>query len=82
LPNSICYFLEKMKIDCYISESCSSEDSLRTNLAEALKHETVDAVVSIHIINDREAQRIGLMGSPSVLIDGVDILPGRIPGFS
>ena len=71
-----------MIIDCYISESCSSEDALRRNVMEALELAAVDAPVNFRIINETEAKRLGLMGSPSIMINGKDIIPGDIPGFS
>lgn len=71
-----------MKIDCYISGDCSSEEALINNINQAVKLESVDAAVDIHRINETEAKRLELMGSPSVLINGVDILPGEIPGIS
>jgi hypothetical protein len=71
-----------MKIDCYISTSCSSEEALTKNINEAIKLESVDADVNIHRINEAEAKRLKLMGSPSVIINGEDILPGEIPGIS
>jgi hypothetical protein len=71
-----------LKIDCYISESCSSEAGLRENLDEALRSEAVTAEVSFQRISERDAKRLNLMGSPTVLIDNVDILPGDIPGIS
>ena len=71
-----------MKIDCYISEGCSSEAQLWENLKAALTNSSVKPVIQFHRINEEEAKRKGLMGSPSVLIDGVDILPGEIPGTS
>ena len=71
-----------MKIDCYISTSCSSEEALKQNITEAVKLESVDADVSIHRIDETEAKRLKLMGSPSVHINGEDILPGEIPGIA
>jgi len=71
-----------MKIDCYISTFCSSEEALSTNITEAIKLESVDADVTIHRIDEAEAEKLKLMGSPSVLINGKDILPGEIPGVS
>jgi len=71
-----------MLIDCYISEGCSSEDALKKNISEAIKLESVVAEVKIHKIDETEAKRLKLMGSPSVLINGEDILPGEIPGIS
>ena len=71
-----------MKIDCYISEGCSSEAALRVNIDAALKQEDVKADVRYRKINESEAKEIGLMGSPTVLINGIDILPGENPGIS
>lgn len=71
-----------MRIDCYVSERCSSEEALRKNVMEALTLEEMNATVNFHRISERVAQKLGLMGSPSVLINGKDILPGEIPGFS
>jgi hypothetical protein len=71
-----------MKIDCYISTSCSSEEAFKKNINEAVKLESVDADISIHKIDEIEAKRLKLMGSPSVYINGEDILPGEIPGIA
>lgn len=71
-----------MKIDCYISVSCSSEEALTKNINEALTLESVGAQVNIYRIDEEEAKRLKLMGSPSVLINGEDILPGNVPGIS
>jgi hypothetical protein len=71
-----------MKIDCYISLGCTSEEPLKENVTQALNLEAVDAEVQIHRINDEEAGRIGLKGSPSILINGIDIMPEDISGFS
>ena len=71
-----------MKIDCYISENCSSEEALRKNVMEALRLEEINTTVNFHKISEREALKLGLLGSPSVRINGKDILPDNIPGFS
>ncbi len=71
-----------VKIDCYISHGCQSENSLKENVTQAISLESCDAEVQYHRIDNREAERKGLKGSPSVLINGVDILPGEIPGAS
>lgn len=71
-----------MKIDCYISRSCSSEAALRENISSALKSESAVAEINFSRISDDEAERLGLRGSPSVLINGEDIMPGDIAGFS
>ncbi len=71
-----------MKIDCYMSMACSSEELLRENLAEALKLEGVDAEVSYRRIDEEEALRLEFRGSPAVIIDGVDAIPGEASGFA
>ena len=71
-----------MKIDCYISEGCTSEAVLRVNIVNALKQEGMKAEIQYHKINDSEAKKMGIMGSPTVRINGVDILPGDTPGTS
>jgi hypothetical protein len=74
--------VDEIKIDCYISETCLSEEALRKNVMEAIKLEAVDATANFYRVDDTEAKRLGLMGSPSVLINGEDILPGDISGIS
>jgi hypothetical protein len=71
-----------MKIDCYLSSGCASENALRENLNQALKLEAVEAQVSFHRITDVEATALGLKGSPSVLINGKDVQPVNVQGFS
>jgi hypothetical protein len=71
-----------MKIDCYISLGCTSEKPLKENVNQALSLEDVDAEVQFRRISEEEAINIGLKGSPSILINGVDIMPGEIAGFS
>lgn len=71
-----------MKIDCYMSEGCISETQLRENLKAALVNSSVKPEIQFHRINEEEARKKSLMGSPSVLIDGIDILPGEIPWIS
>lgn len=71
-----------MMIDCYMSFGCGSEEDLRDNISKALTLERVKAEVNFYRITDDEADIKGLKGSPSVLIDGVDIQPADIIGFS
>lgn len=71
-----------MKIDCYMSLSCGSEDALREHIAKAIELEKIGAEVNFYRITEDEARSLGLKGSPSVLIDGKDIQPVDIEGFS
>lgn len=71
-----------MKIECFISLGCGSEDPLRENIKAALSLEGVDAEVLFRRIKDEEAYALGLKGSPSVFINGQDIEPQELTGFS
>jgi len=71
-----------MKIDCYLSMGCSSEAALRHNLNEALAEEGIETDVTCHRIDEEEAERLNLKGSPTILINGVDPFPSDIDGFS
>ncbi len=71
-----------MKIDCYISEGCGSEESLKENIARALQAEKIQAEVSIHRISDEKAAEMRLSGSPTVFIDDKELQPSGTIGFS
>jgi len=71
-----------MKIDCYVSEKCGSEEALRKNIREALTLEGVEVEVNISVIDVLKAGSLGLRGSPSVFINGKEIQPVDIVGFS
>ncbi len=71
-----------MKIDCYISRGCGSEEALKENIARALEAENIRAEVGIHRISDEKAVELKLSGSPSVFIDGKELQPQGVTGFS
>jgi len=71
-----------MKIECYISAGCSSETQLRENLKAALSDSSFKPDILFYIIDETEAVRRSVAGSPTVLINGVDIIPGEKPGIS
>jgi len=71
-----------MKFDCYLSLGCASETALRKNLNRALELEDVKAQVNFRRITEIEAAELGLKGSPSVLMNGSDIQPVDVQGFS
>lgn len=52
------------------------------NIGKALDLERIGAKIAVHRIGDEEAKTLGLMGSPSLRINGTDVLPGDIPGFA
>jgi hypothetical protein len=71
-----------MKIDCYLSPGCGSEEALRDNITRALVCEKIEAEVNFHRIDDARAAALGLTGSPSVFIDGKELQPQEAIGFS
>lgn len=71
-----------MKIECYISESCTSLDQLKENTEKAIKEGGFEAEVSYHRISNEKAMAMKLTGSPAVFVNGNDISPGEPPGFS
>ena len=71
-----------MKIDCYLSAGCGSEEALRANITRALAIEKITAEVNFNRIDDTKAMALGLTGSPSLFIDGMELLPQGAVGFS
>jgi hypothetical protein len=73
---------KQIKIDCYLSRGCQSEEALKTNIVAAVEREGIDAEVNVHRINDDEASSLGLSGSPSIFINGKELQPLGVAGFS
>jgi hypothetical protein len=71
-----------MKIECYLSLQCGSEDALRGNISKALSLEGVEGDVIFHRIDDKTAAGLGLSGSPSVFINSREVQPVPAKGFS
>ena len=71
-----------MRIDCYISEKCTSEDGLRTNIARALELENMNANVNLMRIDDEKARSLGIKGSPSVFVNDIELQPLKTGEFS
>jgi len=70
------------KIDCYLSQGCQSEEALKTNIAAAIKQEGIKAEVIFNRLDDDEALSLGLSGSPPVFINGKELQPLGVAGFS
>ncbi len=71
-----------MKIECYISQGCSSLEQLKTNIEQALKEGGSEAKTYYYRISDEKAMEMKLTGSPTILVNGNDIFPGGTPGFA
>ena len=74
--------MKQLKIDCYLSQGCQSEEALKTNIAAAIQQEKIKAKVNVYRINDDEALSRGLSGSPSMFINGKELQPLGVAGFS
>jgi hypothetical protein len=55
-----------MKIECYISQSCTSLEHLKVNIDLALKEGGFAAEVHYFRITDEEAMKLQLAGSPTI----------------
>ncbi len=42
--------MKQIKIDCYLSQGCQSEEALKTNIAAAIEREGIKAEVNFHRI--------------------------------
>ncbi len=71
-----------MRIDCYLSPECASEEALRENIARVLAVEKIEAELRLHRIDDNKAMALGITGSPSVFINGKELQPQGLVGFS
>ena len=71
-----------VKIDCYISQGCGSEDALKENIALAQEAEKIHANSIVQRIDNAQATEMGLGGSPSVFINGKELQPSGTIGFS
>ncbi len=59
-----------------------SEETLKENIVHALEAEGLHAEVGIHRISNEKAAELKLGGSPTVFIDGKELQPQGIAGFS
>lgn len=71
-----------IKIECYLSLKCGAEPALRENIAKALAKEGVEADVKFYRLSDVEACLKGLKGSPAIFINGREVEPGEMTGFT
>lgn len=55
---------------------------MKENIDKALGLEGQKAEVAFFRLNDEEAGKKGLKGSPSVFVDGEEVQPADIAGFS
>jgi hypothetical protein len=74
--------MKKTKIVCYLSTGCTSESMLKKNIKDALILEGLKAEVKFLRVDNARASNLKLRGSPSVFINGIEVQPINIEGFS
>jgi hypothetical protein len=73
---------KQIKIDCYLSQGCQSEEALKANIVAAIERQGIKAEVNFHKIDADEALSRGLSGSPAIFINGKELQPLGTAGFS
>ena len=63
-----------MTIDCYLSEHCGSYHQMNENIGRALRELGISAEVRYHTVSYDEAVARGVRGSPTIRINGCDIV--------
>ncbi len=71
-----------VRIDCYLSPECASEQPLRNNITLALNAENIKAEFSLTRLDDDQAIALGVTGSPSVFINGSELQPLGTASFT
>lgn len=72
-----------MKIDCYLSEHCGSYHQLRENIDRAVRELDLRADVVFHTIYYDDALRLGIIGSPTIQVNGRDLFEAEgTPGIT
>jgi copper chaperone CopZ len=65
-----------MKIEVLYFDECPNHSPAVDRIREVLKEEGISAHVSeVKVADERAAQAIGFLGSPSIRVDGVDVEP-------
>jgi len=62
-----------MKIDCYLSEHCSSFYELRENIGKAVTELGITADIEFHTVYYDDAVALDIKGSPTIRLDGKDL---------
>jgi len=67
-----------MKIELLYFDDCPNYPEARKGLEKALREHGVDDTIDvIRVKDEKHAQQLGFLGSPSIRINGIDIEPGR-----
>ena len=71
-------------IEFQFFEGCPHSEKTLANLRELIKEELFDEdqVRITEILNPEEAEQLNFQGSPTILMDGIDIYNGKVPDSS
>lgn len=71
-----------MQIQFLYTDSCPYNGLARSALHEAMEEEGIRAYVEeIYIRTEEDARRLGFPGSPTILVNGLDVGGGGRPGL-
>jgi len=69
-----------MQIQFLYTDGCAHNDAARRVLREAMEEEGIRAYVEeVYIRTEEDARRLGFPGSPTILINGLDVGGGSLP---
>ncbi|MFN3921183.1 MAG: thioredoxin family protein [Caldimicrobium sp.] len=72
----------RVRIEVFMNLSCKTEEQLRENLQRALQLEGIEAELTFSRLTEEEADKLGLRGSPTILINGEEFQPVSQKGFT
>ena len=70
----------RVHIQCFYDPSCGAHEVLPARLEQALAEEGAQAEVQHRVISGEERAELGIPGSPTVWINGADILVATAEG--
>lgn len=72
--------MEKIKIEFQYFENCPNHGAMRQNLIEAIKGiEDKIELTEVKVENEEVARRVSFRGSPTILINGKDLIDMPAP---
>ncbi|MBI5828998.1 MAG: hypothetical protein HZB20_05545 [Chloroflexi bacterium] len=71
-----------MQVQFLYTDGCPYNGLARSALSEVMAEEGIRAYVEeVYIRTEEDAQRLGFPGSPTILINGLDVGGGGLPGL-
>lgn len=71
-----------MRVELLYADDDPASMPARQNLVEVLTEDAFETPIQMIVVaSDQDAATLGMRGSPTILVDGVDIDPGSAPDF-